>query len=124
MKNKKSQLKRKQVIWQKKSQIKIQEMAFMLVAIILFFILVGLFALSIVYKNIQESAEQIQEERTLSAIGYLAGTAEFTCPAGKSNCVDADKLMGLIGKKSYESFWSFSSLKVIRFKGFNKDECK
>ncbi len=110
------------MIKNKKSQLKIQEMAFMIIAIILFFVLVGLFALSIVYKNLQESATEIVEGRTLSAITNLAGTAEFICAGGKSNCVDADKLMALIGKKSYEDFWSFSSLSVIKYSGFDKKE--
>ena len=105
-----------------KAQLKIQEMAFMLVAIILFFILVGLFAVSILYKNIQESATEIAGEKTLSAITNLAGTAEFICAGGKSNCVDADKLMALAGKKSYKDFWSFSSLSVVRYTGFDKKE--
>ena len=106
----------------KKGQLKIQEMAFMIVDIILFFILIGLFSLSIVYKNIQESATVIAEEKTLSAIENLAGTAEFICAGGKSNCVDEDKLMALIGKKSYDDFWDFSSLSVIKYGGFAKDE--
>ena len=106
----------------KKGQLKIQEMAFMLVAVILFFILVGLFAVSIIFKNIQESSQDIKEEATLSAIETLAGTAEFVCTGSKSNCVDGDKLMGLLNKKSYESFYSFSSLSVLRYSGFNKNE--
>ena len=106
----------------KKSQIKIQEMAFMLVAIILFFVLVGLFAASIVYKNLHESATNIEEEKTLSAISNLAGTAEFVCTNNRPNCIDEDKLMSLIGKKSYESYWPFTSLRVVKFSGFNKKE--
>ncbi len=106
----------------KKAQLKIQEMAFMIVAVILFFILVGLFAISIIHKNLQESAVQIKEEKTLSAIENLAGTAEFICPETKSNCVDGDKLMALINKKNYKDFWDFSSLKVLKSTGFSKEE--
>jgi len=106
----------------RKAQLKIQEMAFMLVAVILFFILIGLFAVSIVYKNLQQSATQIQEERTLSAIENLAGSAEFICTGSKPNCVDADKLMALAGKRAYDDFWSFSSLSVVKYSGFNKSE--
>ncbi len=106
----------------KKSQIKIQEMAFLLVAIIMFFVLVGLFAASIVYKNLHKSATAIEEEKTLSIISNLAGTAEFACTGTRPNCIDGDKLMGLIGKRSYESYWPFTSLKVVRFSGFNKKE--
>ena len=105
-----------------RAQLKIQEMAFMLVAIILFFILVGLFAVSIVYKNFHEQATQIEEERALSAIENLAGTPEFMCSLSKSNCVDADKLLALLGKKSYDNFWPFSSLSVLKSSGFSKDE--
>ena len=94
----------------------------MLVAIILFFILIGLFVVSIIFNNLQESSQDIKEDKTLSAIESLAGTAEFICPETKSNCVDADKLIGLLGRQSYNSFWSFSSLKVVRSSGFDKQE--
>ena len=104
----------------KKGQLKIQEMAFMLVALILFFILIGLFALSIWSKNITDSATELAGEKTLSAVSNLAGTAEFICPDTKSNCVDADKVMALIGKKNYEDFWPFTSLSIIRYSGFDK----
>jgi len=105
----------------KRGQLKIQEMAFMLVAIILFFILAGLFAASIVYKNLQKSANLIEEQKTLSAIENLAKMPEFYCH-GKSNCVDADKLIVLLNKKSYNNFWPFSSLSVLKSSGFVKDE--
>lgn len=106
----------------KKSQLKIQEMAFMIVAVILFFILVGLFAVSILYKNLSESATQINEEKTLSAIQYLAGSAEFSCTGSRANCIDEDKLLVMLNRKAYTDFWSFSSLKVIKQSGFDKSE--
>ena len=104
----------------KKGQLRIQEMSFMIVAVIIFFVLVGLFAFSIIYSNLHKQATEITEGRTLSAITNLADSPEFTC--GEPNCVDADKLMGLIGKKNYEKYWSFSSLSVVKSSGFNKSE--
>jgi len=104
----------------KKAQLKIQEMAFFIVAIILFFVLVGLFVLSIVYSNLYKSATETAEQRTLSSITNLADSAEFSC--GKSNCVDADKLIALMQNKKYENFWPFSSLRVRRMQAFNKTE--
>lgn len=106
----------------KKSQLRIQEMAFMLLAVFLFFILVGLFALSIVYTNIHDTASQIAEDRTLSSLTSLANTPEMSCVSSKSNCVDGDKLINLIGKNIYGEFWPYSSLKVIKFSGFGKNE--
>jgi len=130
MKSKKSQLKiqagknQRFLVprFSKNGQLKIQEMAFMLVAIILFFVLVGLFAATIVYKNLKESATNIEEERTLSAISNLAGTAEFVCTGNRPNCIDEDKLMSLIGKKSYESYWPFTSLRIVKFSGLSENE--
>lgn len=104
----------------KKSQLQIQEMAFMLIAVVLFFILVGLFVVSIVYKNLYQAANKISEERTLSAVTNIADSPEFSCSISKSNCVDADKLISLVGKESYENFWPFSSLRVVRLNAFDK----
>jgi len=105
-----------------KSQLQIQEMAFMLVAVVFFFVLVGLFAASIMYSNLHEDATQIAETRTLTSITNIADSPEFSCVLSKSNCVDEDKLISLINKTSYKNFWPFSSLKVVKFNAFNKDE--
>lgn len=106
----------------KNGQIRIQEMSFMLLAVFLFFVLVGLFALSIVYTNINEEATRIAEDRTLSSLTSLADSPEFSCVASKSNCVDGDKLIGLINKTVYQNFFPYSSLKVIKISGFGKSE--
>jgi len=106
----------------RKAQLKIQEMAFMLVAVMFFFILVGLFVFSIVYSNLHEEATAIAEARTLSAITNLADSPEFQCESSKSNCVDGDKLITLVGRKSYENFWPFSSLAVVMSSAFDKSE--
>ena len=106
----------------KKAQLRIQEMSFMLVAVVLFFILVGLFALSIFYSNLLKEATEIAESRTVSAITNLADSPEFSCTGSKSNCIDADKLIVLIDKKEYKSFWPFSSLNVIKLDSFDKNK--
>ena len=104
----------------KKAQLKIQEMAFFLVAIVLFFILVGLFVFSIIFSNLSKGATQAAEQRTLSSITNLADSPEFSC--GEPNCVDADKIIGLMQNNRYENFWPFSSLKVLKSSGFDKTE--
>lgn len=105
---------------QKKAQLKIQEMAFFLIAIVLFFVLVGIFVISIVFSNLSKDATSLAEARTLSSITNLADSAEFSC--GEPNCVDEDKIMGLMQNKDYENFWPFSSLSVLKNSGFNKTE--
>jgi hypothetical protein len=104
----------------KRAQLKIQEMSFFIVAIILFFVLVGLFVLSIVFSNLYSSATEVAEQRTLSSITNLADSPEFSC--GEPNCVDADKLIALMQNKKYANFWPFSSLVVRRGQAFGKTE--
>jgi hypothetical protein len=105
-----------------KAQLKIQEMAFMILAVFLFFILVGVFVLSIVYSGIYEEANRIKEDRTLSAVVSLADSPELACISAKSNCIDGDKLITLIDNNRYENFWPFSSLRVIKASGFGVNE--
>ncbi len=103
-----------------KAQLKIQEMAFFIVAIVLFFVLVGLFVLSIIFSNLYKGATEVAEQRTLSSIINLADSPEFSC--GEPNCVDADKLISLMQNKKYNNFWPFSSLMLRRGQAFDKTE--
>jgi len=116
--NKKSQLKMKVGNLSNKGQLKIQEMSFMLIALVIFFILVGLFAFSIFFKNVQGQATAIAEDKTISGITNLAGSAEFSC--GKPNCIDGDKLIVLLERENYKEFWPFASLRVVKQSAFNK----
>ena len=106
----------------KKGQLRIQEMALMLIAVFFFFTLVGLFIFAIVYANLQDSATKIAEDRTISSVISLSNSPELSCVASRSNCVDEDKLISLVGKTAYQNFWPFSSLKVYRLSAFDKDE--
>ena len=100
--NKKAQLNGKKVNWGKKAQLKIQEMSFMLIAVFLFFVLVGLFVVSLLYSGISKNNTNIEEQKAYAVITNLAGSAEFSC--GKPNCVDADKLLGMVNNPDYRFF--------------------
>lgn len=106
----------------KKAQMNIQEMLFILLGVFFFFVLVGMFVLSVFYSGMYKEATDIAKSRTLSSITNLASTPEFSC--GEPNCVDADKLMGLVQyeatNKNYRNYWPFSSLYVVRTSAFNK----
>jgi hypothetical protein len=100
-------------IMSKKSQLRIQEMALMLVGVVLFFALVGMFAMAILYINLHQKADEIAEERTLASITSLADSPEFSCIVSKSNCIDGDKVISLLNKTAYQDFWPFSSLRIV-----------
>lgn len=102
----------------KKAQIKIQQMLFMLLAVTLFFALVGIFLLVFVFSGLNESAVTLKEKNALLLVTRLANSPEFSCEesfgGNKINCVDADKVMMLMqNSKKYEGFWGASNI-VIR----------
>ena len=100
----------------KKAQYKIQQMAFMILAVVFFFILVGLFFLGWQYKNIKSNAEQLQKEEAISSLRVIADMPELNCNSGRSFCIDEDKLNALINSSynSYNDFWPVESIKVYR----------
>jgi len=101
----------------KRAQIKIQQMAFMLIAITLLFAFVGLFMISIKTSGLRERANLLAEENAMKLAGKLANTAEFSCGnlySGKSNCIDADKVMVLKDSEEYEGFWGVNEIKIKR----------
>lgn len=108
----------------KHSQIHLQEMAFMLVAVIFLFVITGLFFVTILFSQIKQEANRIYLERTTSSIKNLANSPEFYCTFSRPNCVDLDKAMALTLNKNYEKFWQFSRLEILKSEAFKKDENK
>ncbi len=74
----------------KKAQLKIQEMAFVLVAIMIFLALVALFYLSVRTSQLQTNTEQIKDDQARNFVRKLTGVPEFQW-AGCPSCIDADK---------------------------------
>lgn len=105
-----------------KAQLRIQEMAFMLVGVFMFFALVGLIGLGVLYNGIYQEANTMAQEKTFTAMVALADSPEFSCVSSKSNCIDGDKAITLMNKSVYFNFWPFSSLRIItRHSAFDKD---
>jgi hypothetical protein len=113
----------------KKGQLKIQQMAFMLMAVTLFFVLAGLFVMVFAYSGLKESATNLEENNALLLVTKLSNSPEFSC--GNSydtigtNCVDSDKLIAILGDmQTYEGFWGkqVSSVEVRKIYPANQTE--
>lgn len=96
----------------KKAQLKIQEMSFMLMAVVLFFILAFLFFITIKYRQMYKEASLLEQEKTLSTVSKLSDTAEFTC--GKPLCIDTDKIIIMQDRKEYDGFFPLTSLSIVK----------
>ncbi|MFH1586142.1 MAG: hypothetical protein ABIB79_05225 [archaeon] len=102
-----------------KAQLKIQQMAFMLLAVTLLFVLVGMFVLMVKFSSLKDSATALREENSMLLVSKLANSPEFSCgeafDTNEINCIDADKVMILkenIAK--YSGFWGGVSNIEIR----------
>ena len=101
----------------KKAQMKIQQTAFMLLAITLFFVLVGLLILSFRFSGLKQNAAKLQEENAKLLVSKIANSPEFSCEEmfgkRKSNCIDEDKVMMLRQEiNKYNGFWGVSGIKI------------
>ena len=101
----------------KKGQMKIQQMVFMLVAVTLFFALAGMFFITVVFSGAKESAESLEEQNALLLVSKLANSPEFSCGEAfgstKINCIDSDKAMALKNSiNKYSGFWGVDGIEI------------
>ncbi len=109
----------------KRAQLKIQQMAFVLVAIIIFFAIVALLYFSISLSNLRRSASSLQEQEASELVRKLASTPEFLTATDCSNCIDLDKVLLLKSRQSYKEFWNLDYLKIEKLYPKNEQlECE
>ncbi len=103
----------------KKGQTKIQQTAFLLIAITLFFVLAGLLFLGFYLSGIKDDANALKEKQTRLLVSKLADSPEFSC--GESfgsklrDCVDSDKVMMLMKEREkYKNFWGVENIEIIK----------
>ncbi len=110
-----------------KGQFKIQQMVFVLVAIIILFGIVSIFFVSIRFGSLRSEVDDQRKEAVFEQVRKMAGTPEFiwTSSSDCSACVDMDKLLLLKNRTSYKGFWKdISLLKVSRvYPKYQTEEC-
>jgi hypothetical protein len=112
----------------KRGQLKIQQMAFMLIAVVLFFALVGIFVIVVKFSGLKQASIILEEENSMLLVTKLANSPEFACGSSfgnsKLSCIDADKIMVL--KKhisSYIGFWGIAEIQIRKIYPDSKIEC-
>jgi len=101
----------------KKAQMKIQQMAFMLIAIFIFFALVGMFMLMYKMGDLREAASLLEEKNAILLLSKFANSPEFSCGKAfgnvKTSCIDLDKVMALKQNiRTYHNFWEKTKIEV------------
>jgi hypothetical protein len=101
----------------KRAQMKIQQTAFMLIAVTIFLVMAGMFFLTIKLSGLKEAASSLEEENARLLVTKLANSPEFSCGEAfgskKIDCVDLDKVNALIKNiDAYEDFWDVSGIEL------------
>lgn len=98
---------------EKKAQVKVQETAFMLLALAFFLILILIFYSNYQLKQLYDEYNKIQSEKAVSLLEKFVALPEFSCLHGK--CVDMDKLFALDNVTGYDDLWrGVSKIEVVR----------
>ena len=113
------------VNYSRRAQIKIQQMAFVLVALLIFFAIVALFYFSIASKGLKQSASSLREEEAKELIKKLASSPEFSFTANTcANCIDLDKALLMKYRQSYQEFFNLDFLQIEKiYPDSKKVEC-
>lgn len=109
----------------KKAQMKIQQMSFMLLAVFLFFSLVGMIIITVKMSELRNSATELEKQNAMLLATKLANSPEFSCGdvygTPKTDCIDLDKVMMLKENiKKYSDFWGSSNIEIIKLYPKNK----
>ncbi len=108
----------------KRAQLKIQQMAFVLVALMIFFGIVLLFYFTIRISNLEESALELRGEEAQELVRSLGGAPEFVWGAFDcAGCIDSDKVLMLKESEEYRGFWKLDYLQVEFLGSLSKEEC-
>lgn len=100
----------------KKGQLKVQQMAFVLVALMIFFSMALLFYITIRSSTLIEQVENLREQEVIETVRKMTGTAEFswTSAGDCAACVDMDKVFMLKNRTSYQGFWNNIELLQVK----------
>ena len=101
-------------------------MAFMLIAVIVFFALVGIFVLAFRLSSIKETANLLEEQNAMLLVSKLSNSPEFSCENSfggtRVNCVDFDKVIVLKQDISrYRNFWGVSNIEIRKAVGSGEE---
>lgn len=108
-----------------KGQLKIQEMAFVLVAIAVFFGLAALFFITVNLGSVKQNVQDLNRDTARQLAYQLANTPEFKWrDSSCSGCIDMLKVMLVKQEKGiYIPFWNLDYLRIETVYPYKEGEC-
>lgn len=97
----------------KKADMRIQQMAFMIIFVFIFFSLVGMFFLRIQLSTLKSTKSSLDMDLTISSIETIMNMPELNCGNTSFLCIDEDKVFALSSMSgAYSGLWPISSLEI------------
>lgn len=94
------------------AQLKIQETAFMLLALALLFVLIFIFYSNMEMQQFYAATNKLKAEEALSMLEKIAAMPEFSCLKG--TCIDYDKVTAIKNVSGYDALWrSLNSIQIM-----------
>jgi len=114
------------LLLEKRAQLKIQQMMFLILGVTLLFSLVGIFFFSISLNQLKKTAQNVESNNALLLVSKLSRSPEFSCGNSlgnvKANCVDFDKVMILIDRiEKYKDFWGVAKIEIKKIYPYKND---
>src|SRR3989344_9674346 len=106
-----------------RGQLKVQEMAFVLIGIFMLFVIAGLFYFSIRFSSLEGDVKDNRADEARALVITITGLPEISWK-GCSSCVDLDKAFVLKNQKAYNEFWELDYLMIEKiYPESDKLEC-
>lgn len=107
-----------------KGQMKIQQMAFVIVALVIFFAMVGIIYVIFSLSSIKQTAQELKDNEARELSIKIASSPElaFTSESDCSSCLDLEKALMLKDLNNYKEFWNLGYLKIEKVFPEEQDE--
>jgi hypothetical protein len=106
----------------KKSQLKIQQTAFMLIFLTIFFSMLGILFASFWFSSLKQNVNILNENKAIILSQYLYQSTEFACSDSSSYCIDSDKLL-FFNKTKYQSLFPVTYIKISKVTLQEEQKC-
>ena len=109
--------------YSKKGQMKIQQMAFVLVALMVFAAIVGIVFIILTMSRIESGASDLRDQEAKELVRSIASSAEFRF-RDCAFCIDLDRALILKNSEEYREFWNLDYLAFERLMSEEDEECR
>lgn len=107
-----------------RGQIKIQEMAFVLLGIIFFLVLVGLFYFAFRSASLKENVQELRDSEAKEIVLAMTANPELGWLADDCiSCIDFEKAVLMKNRPGYEKFWNLKYLAIEKLYPYGSGEC-